>query len=267
MKSFFIFTIYLRTKIKNMKTKILILLGLAFSLGSCSVKTIYQVVSTKSESLNDEFVYENEDVKCSYDLWNPKSGAPYSFKIYNKSESPIFLDWSKSSFIVNGESYDYFNEMTVTESRVAAKSNSNVFRNYQSTTATTSAVQLNATQSYKQKKIQYIPSKSFIECKLNSNKINIFNACDYALLGTKNIKEFNFEEKNTPLIFRNHLSYSKSENSNNIEKIDNKFWVNKILIMNEKTFQGENIAYETCYKNVKAYRNSYPHKNKNSFYT
>lgn len=252
-----------------MKTNLFLFLGMALLLSSCSVRTIYQVVNTKSDNLNSEYVFENEDVKCSYDLWNTDGGAPYSFKLFNKSDKPIYLDWSKSSFIVNGASYDYYQETTVTESKTVAKSASSIFKNNQALSANSSTIQMSATQSYKQKKVQYIPAQSFVEYRLNSSMLRMLSGCDYKLKGTEKIKEFSFEKNNTPYVFRNHLSYAFSENATEQKVIDSEFWVNQMYLMNEKTFMGDKKVLETCDKKLlttPTYTYSYPYKKKNSYF-
>lgn len=248
-----------------MKNPLLLFVSLTLLFSSCSVKTIYQVVNTKSDSIDSTYNFENSEINCSYDFWDPKSGSPFRFKLYNKTNNPIYLDWSKSSFIINGQSFDYFQEATFSESKILAKSSTNIFQNRQNLSSNTTAAQINSVQSYKQKKVQHIPAQSYIEFKLNSGAMEMIKGCDYKINGNERFKEFNFEKTNSPYIFRNYLSYTNKENETDFKIIDNEFWVNKIYMMNESTFMGDRKSIDNC-NNTKSYTYSYPFKSKKNFY-
>lgn len=234
-------------------------------LSSCSPKTIYQVVNTKSENINNDFTFENSDVKFDYNFWNNSSGPPSKFTFYNKSNKPLYLDWSKSSFILNGNSFDYYTESTVTESKVFSQTLASLTKKDKVSALST---QTNISQSSKQKQIQFIPPNSSLTFNLNSFGIKMYNDCGFELKASDTLKEFNYEKSNSPYVFRNYISYSTDENKGEIQTIDHEFWVDKILLMPEKTFLGKKIAIYPCdeKKLNPIYSDSYPYKQNNRFY-
>lgn len=66
-------------------------------------QTIYQVASLQSDQVKlveNDFVYENEHLKVIYNFW--EEGGRMRFMLYNKTDQPIYLDWSKSFIERNG---------------------------------------------------------------------------------------------------------------------------------------------------------------------
>ena len=82
---------------------------LSFGLTSC--KTIgYQVYEVKSPDLiqkNNSMVYENDECRVSYNLWERDGSVAFIFE--NKSDKDIFIDMSQTFFIKNGAAFDYYN--------------------------------------------------------------------------------------------------------------------------------------------------------------
>ena len=80
---------------------------LSMSLTSCETLS-YQVYEVKSSDLiqrENSLVFENEDCKVSYNLWEYNGSMAFIFE--NKSEKDIFIDMSQTFFIKNGAAFDY----------------------------------------------------------------------------------------------------------------------------------------------------------------
>ncbi|GAB2524394.1 hypothetical protein GCM10027085_13360 [Spirosoma aerophilum] len=66
-------------------------------------QSTYQVASMQSDQVKlveNDFVYENDHLKVIYNLW--EEGGRMRFMLYNKTDQPIYIDWSKSFIERNG---------------------------------------------------------------------------------------------------------------------------------------------------------------------
>ena len=74
----------------------LLTLSVAMSFSSC-MKTYYQVSTTKpltpnvQSSAKDGYVYEDENVKITLDMW--KENGRRTIVMHNKTDRRIYLDW------------------------------------------------------------------------------------------------------------------------------------------------------------------------------
>jgi hypothetical protein len=255
-------------------------------LASCS--TIYQVLETSSTDAKLEkgsYVFENSDLKINYNFW--AEGGQVSFFITNKTDVPLYIDWDKSHLIYNGISYEYWYDAEGTNSFYSSASTAssytfadamvNIFGGsaYGNSQSTTSAygrkVAVVASSKSKPKKIIQIPSRSsIIVSKFSISKSPFYN-CDFNLkhtsLRTPNTKTFGKED--SPLAFRNYLTYSAKDNFEQSKTVDNEFYISSISFMSKKLFLGKSSSRDDCdIKGVKIYGSNYsrPYKKPNSFY-
>ena len=86
-------------------------------LYSCSGKYVqlFKTSTTNTKLINDKFVYENDTLKIEYFFWEQK--GVMSFEITNKFGLPIYIDWKNSSFIVNDQKLNYWEDATISKSR------------------------------------------------------------------------------------------------------------------------------------------------------
>ena len=93
-------------------------------LASCS-KQFYQIATISTDlDLKDNGVYvqSTPDFEILYDFWD-NSGV-VRFVLHNKSDQDIYLDLTRSFFIKNGLSYDYYQNRTWTTGSVVSSSSS-----------------------------------------------------------------------------------------------------------------------------------------------
>src|SRR4051812_46103003 len=93
-----------------------------FVITSCSTRYI-QVFETKSTNIkmsDDSWSFENDTVKIDYDFWTEH--GVMSFAVFNKLKIPIYIDWKKSSFIVNDRKLDYWIDVSRTSPKYFNKS-------------------------------------------------------------------------------------------------------------------------------------------------
>jgi hypothetical protein len=193
-----------------------------FILISVSCRPIFQVMeisSSDTKVVKNEFLYENEELKISYDFWS-SSGYVF-FTIINKLDQPIYIDWNRSHFIYKGQSLEYWNDSEETTSfySEASYSYAESFKDQLMTVisgkatlssskssigrGTKSAV--STTYRSKQKKILQIPPKAFIHVVKYSIADKAYFNCDFNLKFKKNKEpnEIKFIKELSPLTFRN----------------------------------------------------------------
>lgn len=231
-----------------MKTKKILFSALiAIILTSCVSTSYFQVYkATPSDTLivnGNLLVYEDENCKVSYNLWD--EGGNIGFIFFNNTDKNIYLNLEESFFILNGVSYNYFRNRTFTNSaNVGTSAN-------RGTTATKSVTGLNyldliqtnkitATNtfgimsssgfsvSFNEEKIVCIPSytsKSITEYHINET---LFRDCDlFKYPNKKQIKSKSFSKAQSPLVFSNRISYTIGK-SDELITFENEFYVSEI---------------------------------------
>jgi hypothetical protein len=245
-----------------MKTKKILFLTLfAMFLTSCVSTTSYFQVykATPSDKLvlkDNLLVYEDENCKVSYNLWNESGNIGFQF--FNKTEKNIYLNLEESFFILNGIAYNYY------RNRVFTNSTSSGATSYRGATASKSVTGINyfdllqtnrisATNtvgimtssgfsvSFNEEKIVCIPSKtSKIISEYNINE-SLYRDCDLFKYPTKKqIKSKTFSKTESPLVFSNRIGYTIGL-TDNLIKFENEFYVTEI------SNYPENEMYESKY--------------------
>lgn len=219
---------------------------LAF-LTSCN-KEYIQILRTKSIGLSESkqgWVFENDSIKITYNF-NARGGV-MSFKMYNKLNKPIYLDWKNSSFIYNGEKNNFWIEEsnTIGSSVQSTKVGRNAFNSFDNNIYGLS-LGLLSQKTVKAERITFIPPKSgissniaYYQFRLTKNdshyRINPTTATKIEVkdLTRKKVKLrkgyiYTYNESNSIISFRNYLALSFAENSNQFNFIDNKFYVSSL---------------------------------------
>jgi hypothetical protein len=206
----------------------LILLSSVFT--SCAVQTYYQVYTSTVENgkiNSNNILFEDNICKVYYNLWD--NGGNTGFHIFNKTEDLIWVDLTRSFFVINGMSYEYFNNRSFSESSQVEKSISSIPR----TTYYNSRVSMvgnkyssGNSSTLIEKPVLAIPPKAKIYISeyhvTNSRYIN----CELPKFpGKDDIKTINFSKENSPFVFYNYITYHTKSDTQTIE---NKFYVNAI---------------------------------------
>lgn len=253
-------------------------------LTSCT--TVYQVLETNSNNVklkNNEYLYENNDLLISYNFW--AEGGRISFSINNKTDAPIYIDWDKSHFIYNGISFEYWNDMeetnTISSSNQSKRSktintnntlvlNTGRISEIKSTEINNRFSQSNSIKT-KQKKIIQIPPKSTINVSRFSIESTPYFNCNFNLKSTSLKSPISkvFTKDESPILFRNYLTYSINHSFEQVKSIDNEFFISSISFLSKNTFLGTDSTYQDCdvFGNY-MYKHHYnqPFKKSNSFY-
>ncbi|MCX6350672.1 MAG: hypothetical protein NTX03_02295 [Bacteroidetes bacterium] len=277
---------------KQKKLSPIISIIITLMMSSCGMVTsMYQVIELSSKETKlekDSYVFENSELKIAYNFWT--SGGKVSFFITNKLDIPIYIDWDKSHLIYNGISYDYWYDTEETNSFYSSSFSSasntvsgamvnyfanSAYRNSQSSTASYgNAVTVVESSKTKPKKIIQIPPKSSVAVSKFSisNPKTPFYSCDFNLKNTgyKTPSTNKFVKEESPLSFRNYITYTTTENSIEKKSIDNEFFISEISFMTEELFFGKTITKKECdidgKERVDSLSYSKPYKKPNAFY-
>lgn len=256
-----------------MKLKIYIptiLFSIALIVSSCS--PMYQILETTSPDTKldkDSYIYENSDVKITYDFWS--DGGAISFFIFNKLDQPIYIDWDKCHLIYNEASYEYWFDSEEIKSFYSSSSQTNY-----SSRGSTSTYRNNSgfasTTKFRPKKIIHIPSKSGIFVSKFSISKSPYYTCDFnlkSIISKTEIKTQKFSKDESPLNFRNYITYSLKESFDASKVLDNEFYISSIQNMNLFAFQGQQEYIKYCKINgmeASKIEYQYPYKKSNRFY-
>jgi|SRR5690554_1049885 len=219
---------------------------IALFLTSCASSPYYQIYKANpknSQVKNNNLVYEDENCRVSYNLW--EQGGNFGFVFYNKTNTNIYLNLEESFFILNGIAYDYYKNRVFTSSENSATtsvksstfSNSVTGLNYlgllqtnnlQSTSGKGLVASSGFSTSYNEEKVICIPSKTskiITEYKITES---LFRDCDLYKYPTKSqIKTKTFSEESSPIVFSNRLAYT-IEKSENLTRFENEFYISEI---------------------------------------
>lgn len=228
-----------------MKHKLSTALFLLTILSGCG--SYVQVIETKTENTkieDDMYVYENDSIKITYDFWQEK--GLLSFTIYNKLNRPVYVDWKKSSYINKGVKRNFWEDTEST--KTLEKRSGYSYRQSSLTSSFTNSINTSSSETVKPEKITFIPPKSnytrsqFFLLPIPFLKIkNYPNIKEMPKLNSENkivkYQEKDFRKDETPLVFRNFLSLSYSENFDKEFYVDNEFYISKVIKVEKTQFE------------------------------
>ena len=256
--------------------KLTLFLGLFLLITSCAPINNFQLYKTEAPNLKVDkglLVFEDSVCSISYDLWS-KNGNP-TFLFYNKSDHLISIDLSECFFVLNGISYDYFQNRTYTYSSgtsrtagsLVASENTNSTTN-STTTSTNSAnsyfskistnsrgksstQSLSSTQSsmssttnsvgysvsIAEQNVIKIPSKSGKIISEFSIVSDRYRHQDLLKYQSFNeIDSLQFTNETSPFVFLNIITYQFDAMLNSKKTVHNSFYVSSILNMRDEEF-------------------------------
>jgi len=236
-------------KKKTGTIQIYLIIFAAITLTSCS--TFVHVIETKSNNVRFDgthYSFENDSVKISYNFWANKGIV--SFSVFNKLEKPLYIDWKKSSFIVNTTKFDYWIDEEISKSVEFYGSyfyRGTPLRPGQFNFSET--VGVSTTSTIRIERITFVPPRTnydraqfFIfpnnyNTRLNVNSKSIEVSRNDKPKKKTTIYIANFFSENSPLFFRNFLTFSFSESFNEEFYVDNSFHISEIKEVDKRHFQ------------------------------
>ena len=284
--------------------KLILFLGVFLLITSCASINNFQLYKTEAPNLkvvNGLLVFEDSVCSISYDLWS-ENGNP-TFLFYNKSDNLISIDLTECFFVLNGISYDYFQNRTYTYSSGASRTAGNLVSSENTNSTTTSTNSANSATSYFSKistnsqgksttqslsstqstmsnttnSVGYsvsiaeqnaikIPSKSgkiISEFSIISDRFRHQDLFKYTALGE--IDSVQFTNETSPFVFLNTITYQYDPMLNSKKTVQNSFYVSTILNMHEEQFYYEDYA-ETFGKKDDFKSLFYKYKSPSNFY-
>jgi hypothetical protein len=219
------------------------------SLSLCTCKMYVQVFDTNSQDNkieNDFYTFENDTLKILYSFWSEK--GLMIFSIYNKLEKPLYVDWKKSSYIDNSNKLNYWVDEEISKSIAVYGSYYYDGPLLMPGYALSSSASAGISTTRRLERITFIPPKSnyyrsqfyilpipYFNLDVNS-ELSIEARSDNPKKKTK-VYTKKYSKENSPLIFRNFLTFSFSEDFKNEFYIDNEFYISTIREMDIKHFE------------------------------
>jgi len=198
------------------------------SLSSCKK---YQYLSVVGNSYNEQSMenrIETDTLVIKYAFKG--DGCPVEITVFNKSNQPLYVDWSKSSVIMAGQRFSYWTDASAIKTNTES-SEIRWTKNYSTTSSSTKGIIV------KNERVSFIPpnagivynpislKNSWIEMdETTGQKINV--PCD---VESMNGTFYRFSEDNTPFGFRSFLTISTNEQFTNPRFFDSNFWVNEVI--------------------------------------
>ncbi|ADB36217.1 hypothetical protein [Spirosoma linguale] len=180
--------------------------------------SVYHVTKLQSDQVNvvdNDFVYENDDLKVIYNLWG--EGGRMRFLLFNKTSRSLYLDWSKSFLSRNGFTTSYSDRLGAPQSLqpdpVQLRYQHASVRFYRKTARNTIMAEL--------------PAHKFVA-------IDDFWIHHEIQHSNQAGRQFTYSVENTPLQLEHRLAYSLSDSLTNHRFIEHTFWGDTIQILKKK---------------------------------
>lgn len=193
--------------------KLLSLLPLGLLL-SCT-NAIYHVATVKSEQvklIEKDFTVENEHLRTVYNLW--EEGGRMRFLLFNKTDQPLYIDWSKSFFVRNDNKTAY-SQLATGPGKVPADTVRYFYQNRLAEPYRTTARANRQTE---------IPPQAYVA-------IADFPIQDAIVHAKTKEKVFVYTMENSPLRVGQALAYSFDKAMTDGHRMENSFWVDKVEVV------------------------------------
>lgn len=202
----------------------------ALGIFICARCSTYQYAVLDGDLNKDQsfrFIHETDSIKVKYSFMG--ENGPIQIEIFNKQTQPIFVDWKKSSLIINENTVPYWKD----ESSINATSSG--YNLNWTPTYTTNISQTNGIIS-RAASVDFIPPQSSITHNSIFIKHEFFllpqpssnNKLKLTTNGTTVLKH-TYERENSPLKFRSYITLSSEEDFSKTTVLDNQFWVTEIM--------------------------------------
>lgn len=209
---------------------------------------VFNTIGTNSKIENNLYAYENDTLKILYSFWSEK--GLMSFAVYNKLDKPLYIDWKKSSYITNTNKFNYWVDEEITRSMAVYGSYYYIGPSIMpgSAVSASSSASAGVSSTKKIERITFVPPKSnYYRSQFYILPIEYFKfdgiiesrvvpRNDKPNRKTKVLYK-SYLKDNSPLIFRNFLTFSLTEDFKNEFYIDNEFYICKIQEMDKRHFE------------------------------
>jgi len=252
-----------------MKKLIYLSLLSVFLIGCKSYIQVFETKTTNTISEGEYYVYENDTIKITYAFWTKKGIV--SFAVYNKLNVPIYIDWKKSSYIDNSNKLNYWVDEEISKSALYYGSYFYDGPLLKPGFTVSESIGSVSASKVKIERITFIPPRSnyyrsqFYLLPLDYYKFDLDIPPKEVVRNGKKKKKTKlyidkFTKEDSPLVFRNFIAFSLTEDFNSEFYVDNEFYLSKMTEMDYRHFKylGKNKEGRQIYLR--------PYKKQTSFY-
>jgi hypothetical protein len=262
---------------KNIYSAIVLFAFIFLSVASSVQNNFYQVyeaVPENGELSNNEIVFEDDNCKISYNLWQNRGDI--GFNIYNKTNDDLIIHKDQSFFVLNNYAYDYFLNRITSNSSSNSISSSTAYSNYNkylynnrfstSSGISQSSFSSNST-AFNEKNQMIIPPKTNKRISEYSIINSFYSTCSALKFPSiRKIKKLTFDKSNSPFVFYNLIAY---ESKGKITRTENKFYVSSITNLPESEMvisvnkdkcddiESQNNSY---YNKIEVFKDNFPNR-------
>ena len=225
-------------------------LFLFFTSGCTNYMQIYHLtynpVTTDNHYANNPFKFVNDTLTIGFDVWD-ENGLLVNY-IENKVDKPIYIDWKRSSLIVNNIKLNFWEDQSDAYTSeyykgfLYANINSNsILRGYAEMQS------ISSTKIFKPERITFIPPKSIFpksSFKLKTDHSIILDSYEVSNIEKKKLYFKNYDYDHSPYRYRLFLTYSNSETIVNENYVDISFYVSKIENVPIRIFDAQRGKFE-----------------------
>ncbi|MBD2701200.1 hypothetical protein IC229_11175 [Spirosoma sp. BT702] len=189
------------------------LLGLTL-LTSCT-RSLYHVSSVQSEQvklMDKDFTSDNEHLNVVYDLW--EEGGRMRFLLLNKTDKPIYIDWSKS-FVIRNDTKIVYSPLALVSKKAYVDTVRYTYQN-----AHVEPLRVTA-RGVKQ---MVIPAKTLYAIA----DLPLGQAVQYPKTDKK---VFNFTKENSPLRLTHQIAYTFDPTLANEQSVEHSFWLSSLAVV------------------------------------
>lgn len=219
---------------------------------------VYDVASENNLSLNEYKQYhsENDLADVSYLFWS--SLGKMQVKIENKTNEPIYVNWSKSTYTVQGVEL----AMTPDESKLS-ENDYNVYNKYKASEPTLTDMdyewqkitmgreekkdeisEILAKSTYTKGNYYLMPTEKNVDpgLVLDTNATSIEEKHNVAKNQKATIYKVDYTKENSPVVFVCKIVVSNDKEFKTSSEIIEKFYVSSVREMDAKHFRGKKIG-------------------------
>ena len=221
---------------------------------ACTPQLAYQVLETHAPVVPTA----NADLRLDYDFWHEDGGVVCT--VTNLTAAPLYVDLSRTQLIVNGLAQDYYQDEELTTTIAVARTHS--LYGYSGATSTQSA----RTRAQRARPMLQVPPHAAIVVSGLSAVPSRLLHCELEKWKASKPATVSFTEANSPLKFRQFLTYSARPDGSEPRTMDHAFWVERISNMSLGSFRGASVKDERCGKKMLTTHAAMPYAKEGSLY-
>ena len=209
--------------------KVLSIAMMILNLSGCMKYQYSTIDSNLNRNAKNEFLKENDSIQVIYNF-NGHNG-PIGISVKNKLDKPLFVNWKRSSIIMDGKSDTYWRDQS------ALTASSSGYELNWLNGITTSRGTISGTLS-RPDEISFIAPNSYIKSSLLNLKSDFFKINKSvkpmqtdinSTTGSKSGYIYYFDDYNSLLKYRSYLTFSYDADFSRPFIFQDEFWVGEVM--------------------------------------